>query len=269
MGHAINLFVSAHTLAFAALVVLDALGVATWTSASFHERGFCVSNADDVHANSHALCFYVDCVGAWIVARLVQRHADVRGVAGSALEHAAPGIAMHGVAHWALARGVLPDGRESPSLARAWLDGDDAMPSAAAVALRYGLVVVFFTLLLVSIPGAVPRTVRTRAATHAGVLVFLAPPSLGFAYVQAALSAEAVVSDVRRGARGEDDEAYALQALLVHLPTSLLAWIEAGLCDVGYRQVGGHVWYDASIPLGMLAYLSAMRAREGRTLKTA
>ena len=44
----------------------------------------------------------------------------------------------------------------------------------------------------------------------------------------------------------------------VNLPVGLVSWAEGLLCELGYRAIGGHVWYDASIPLSMLVYYAVV-----------
>ena len=42
------------------------------------------------------------------------------------------------------------------------------------------------------------------------------------------------------------------------MPVGLVSWAEGLLCELGYRAIGGHVWYDASIPLSMLVYYAVV-----------
>ena len=38
------------------------------------------------------------------------------------------------------------------------------------------------------------------------------------------------------------------------MPVGLVGWVEALGCDAFLKAAGGHVWYDAVIPVSMFAY---------------
>ncbi len=45
------------------------------------------------------------------------------------------------------------------------------------------------------------------------------------------------------------------------VPVLIMGWIEAVSCDAGLVHVGGHVWYDAIIPISVLVYSAVALSR--------
>lgn len=45
------------------------------------------------------------------------------------------------------------------------------------------------------------------------------------------------------------------------VPVVVMGWIEAVSCDAGLVHVGGHVWYDAIIPISVLVYAAVALSR--------
>jgi len=50
------------------------------------------------------------------------------------------------------------------------------------------------------------------------------------------------------------DTSYDVWSWLVNLPVVLVGWLEAITCTSFLINYGGHVWYDATIPLTITAY---------------
>ena len=46
----------------------------------------------------------------------------------------------------------------------------------------------------------------------------------------------------------------AASPLIIILPIGIFSWVEALACDSFLIHVGGHVWYDAIIPISLTAY---------------
>jgi hypothetical protein len=43
-------------------------------------------------------------------------------------------------------------------------------------------------------------------------------------------------------------------ATIINLPIGLVGWIEAITCDYFFSHIGGHFWYDITIPISLISY---------------
>lgn len=245
LGDAANALVLVNTAAFLGAVVLHAFGRLHFFSASFLSEGFCVSFKDAPLLQSHILCFYVDTISALILWRLARRSHAAKGSAP--LASAAMGVFGHGLAHLGLWAGYMRGGGsvdQRPGLLR-----DDLPLQHHALAIA-GLWA-FFAALLRSAPNVPSSHAALHAAIYAPILALMVPPRFGFTFVQTVLLLVACAYDMLQPAK---DRHYDLAALMINLPIGLVAWVEASGCDAFLRSLGGHVWYDATIPLSMFAY---------------
>ena len=258
LGDYANLFVLLNTGLFLAMTLADYAGAIQWTTRSFRRDGFCVANEDTPLLNSHALAFYVDTVAAVVLAFLSRRYGSVRGVKDSALELGACGVFAHGLGHLGLWAGSLPTDGEAMIVE---LTG---MELLRGTAIKLPLLWGFFFALLRTGPYISGRHAAVHAVLHALVLALLVPPKLAFTYVQTALLWVAAAYDMRRPTSTKD-RYYDLNAIMITLPIGLVSWAEALGCDeffgqstITFKSVGGHVWYDGTIPLSMFAYCAVV-----------
>ena len=54
---------------------------------------------------------------------------------------------------------------------------------------------------------------------------------------------------------GPRHEYYNLVALIVRMPICIIPWIEAMACESFLVHIGGHFWFDMTIPLSLTAYI--------------
>lgn len=244
-GDAINCLVLANTAAFLGAVILHAFGHASLFSTSFLTEGFCVGFKETPLLQSHVLCFYVDSVCALILWALSRRSHAAKGFAP--LASAALGVFGHGVAHLGIGAGWMASGTDPrPGLLR------ENVPVAHNVLAMAGMWLFFFALLR-SAPNVPHSHAAFHALLHAPALCLLVPPRFGFTYVQTVLLLVACTYDLFSPAH-KKDRYYDLAALLINLPVGMVAWVEALGCDSFFKSLGGHVWYDATIPLSMFVY---------------
>jgi hypothetical protein len=52
----------------------------------------------------------------------------------------------------------------------------------------------------------------------------------------------------------EKDTSYDVWSWVVNLPVVLIGWLEALSCDAFLIKYGGHLWYDAIIPISISIY---------------
>jgi len=247
MGDAANFFVLTNTGIFLASVVGHALGRLDFFSPSFMRDGFCVSWGETPLVQSHILCFYVDTVCAVALALLNRRYKDMPGREPVALAPA--GILIHGLGHLAT---WFHRGAEVPQGNR-WSRGFEW----AEVAPQVLFIWTFFFLLLRSAPNTPSTHAALHAAVHAPILVILVPGVFGFTYVQTVLLWVSSCYDLLRVHK---DRYYDLSAALINLPVGLVSWVEASQCDTFLKAVGGHVYYDAIIPVSMFVYYATVLA---------
>jgi hypothetical protein len=257
LGDIANACVLVNTSAFLAFALADSAGLIQWASPSFRKLGFCVANPNSIALSSHMLCFYTDTVFAIGFMLFVRRHKETMpGIKGSALELGAGGIFGHGAAHLGLAFGALPADGDA-RVVESGIIG--ALTNPMDLALIFGLAAFYYSILrsAPNVQHALPHSLL-----HGAALRLVVPGKFGFTYVQTTLLWIAAAYDMRRASK---DRFYDLNAALISLPVGLVSWAEALACDsfmgqtaLTFKSIGGHVWYDACVPLSMLAYCAVI-----------
>jgi len=257
VGDLANAFVLINTAAFLCAVIANNAGLVDWLSPSFNSEGFCVYGRGlqsrllpHVPLQSHILCFFVDTGTAVILAWLAQRHRAMTGY--STVKAAAAGVLGHGIAHLALFLTSADAPLDQPA-------GYLADMAPAERLGRWAGLASFFFVLLRSAAGVPDAHAALWATLHGAVLTLLVPSRFGFTYVQTALLWVAAAYDMRRA---DKDFFYDLAAVVVHVPVGLVAWAEALGCESFFKQIGGHVWYDATIPLSLFTYYAIALANQ-------
>mmetsp|Transcript_16197 Transcript_16197/g.48999 ORF Transcript_16197/g.48999 Transcript_16197/m.48999 type:complete len:275 (-) Transcript_16197:322-1146(-) len=236
VGDVANGVVLANSGLFAAVFVAHAVGKANLFSESFQREGFCVKNSGDAYWSSHALSFYADCVGAAVILCLLLV-TKLPKSAAKPLWVNVPGILAHGAAHMAL------------SFAAA---SGEKTANAASGSPKDLLVLVAFWVGLLK--AADPDQGYVRLVLHSllqTAIVVVIPAQYGFTYVQTVLL---VANSVAALCRSDKDVFYDLFGVLVSVPIGFVAWFESFACDKGFKDLGGHLFYDATIPVSILFY---------------
>lgn len=222
---------------FAAFFVFHALGKANYFSNSFQQDGFCIKNSDDAYWSSHALSFYVDCVGSFVLFCLFIS-SPLPPSALKPLKLNIPAIFAHGSGHlslsFAFANGITEETKTSQTMV-----------------VGFVMLLFFWVFLLKATdPNASYLTLGFMSMVHAAVSVSL-PQRFNFTYVQTVLILSAAFAQLNRS---DKDVYYDLFALIVGLPIGFMSWLESMACDSGFKQLGGHAYYDATIPLSLVFY---------------
>eukprot|EP00992_Anisonema_acinus_P014622 TRINITY_DN937_c0_g1_i1.p1 TRINITY_DN937_c0_g1~~TRINITY_DN937_c0_g1_i1.p1 ORF type:complete len:304 (+),score=98.43 TRINITY_DN937_c0_g1_i1:43-912(+) len=248
VGDMTNVLIIVNSLAFMAFVVLqtesaDGTGM---LSSLFSRDGICVSNQDkSVYVQSHALCFYLDtaCV---VVLLLWCRALRARGYAAAALDpvtSALFGMFLHGAAHMGVGlNGKM--GHGGPVFQR-YPDPVGRLQAVGGMLLFWCMVTIGQPLRMVR-RGRLPLIVLVAVASWA-VHILLVPERLEFTYVSTSILMVFGISSLL--VKGTDTRFYS-GASLAMLPVGLVAWAEALLCESLLQPVGGHIWYDLSMPIG-------------------
>ena len=87
---------------------------------------------------------------------------------------------------------------------------------------------------------------------NALVSYFIVPTNLGLAYVSTSVTLFGAIGSLLDS---EPIKEYLTASVIIGFPVSSAIWIEALMCDSFLVHIGGHLWYDLSIPLSMMAYL--------------
>jgi len=207
-----------------------------WFGRHWAEDGFCIS-FKDTPFHTHLLCFYGDTVLALLLSLCGSERPELQIVKEGAAPHLFHGLAHLGI--WYLGDGFFDNNTKSPLLA------------AVALAMNF-----------LFLRGYVQSDLL--AAVHALVVVFLVPKVLVFTYVNTAIFFHATNRSLRDGFLGHKDAFYTRASLFVNLPIVLAAWAEPLLCDLGLIRYGGHVLFDFTIPLSLLAYFAVARSMPPR-----
>jgi hypothetical protein len=271
-----------YTLAVAA----HALGFATLSSFGEHwaEDGFCVSFKDDPMMNSHMLCMFADSTFALILLyiSLTSKKTGVREVRENVLS-----VFLHGMAHASLfflsappPHGAGIDWSTEPPLLRAGT-GDkqekyEALAAAIGVSSNLLLLLVALSQFIFWFGFLATMTAWSRplalvqSVLHAVALVSIVPPFWFFTYVNTFLFVNIVGSKMIVAARPEGSPASGLRgrnhdiyACLVSLPILLATFGEPLFCDSFLFDWGGHVWFDSTIPVGVLVYYCVVSRGDG------
>ena len=93
-------------------------------------------------------------------------------------------------------------------------------------------------------------------------------PSFQFTHVQTILLLAFTLNQLCRP-RADKDFAYYMYGLLVSFPLGIVGWIESIMCSSTVIHYGGHVLYDAYIPISSLVfYLMCYFHREPEMVKS-
>mgnify|MGYP005850105445 CR=1 FL=1 len=223
--------------------------------AYWKEWGFCVANVDVPYWNSHDLCFYTDTFLAFVVGVMYMLLYKEPGMqpANDLVGFSTLGVLGHGAGHGAIAAGMrngyenmLEDGQK--------LNYEVThFDSAMEFALKMGPYLFFWIALLKS---AVPKGSWSSIAGMSAAsmaLGLIIPKNLGFTYVQTILFLAFDINEMLKPKKEKGFE-YALYPIMVGIPVSVVGWIESTMCTKGVIDIGGHLIYDACIPLCMLAF---------------
>jgi hypothetical protein len=247
VGDIANGLVLANTAAYLGAVLAHEYGFAAFFSPSFLADGFCIASKDRPVFQSHALCFYVDTVCTLVLCGLSRRYAGMKG--SDRPSTAAPGVFIHGLIHLAAWRQSTTSSYDPATE----LPGIKMSIPPTEQFWRLALNYAFFHLLYRSAPSVPNRHGAVHAGWGALLLCYLVPPRFSFSFVNSILLTVAAGYEFLIPPQAKD-RYYDLYGLMVTLPVGLLAWLESSCCESFFRAIGGHVWYDATIPASIFAY---------------
>jgi len=251
-GDVLNLFVMANSILYLIYFIMAHLGL-LYMDPNTKRDGFCITNPTDPLWNSHMLSFYVDVLLSGVsvvVVALTSSGSNARDF----LSRSIPGTIGHGFGHLGLSRRM----NEAPS-------STSLMTLPLYLQLLAPIGIFFFWYSLLGSNKYIPRLhLVIHSVLHSIVLLTpILPLSAGFAYVQTVLVLTFTIYDIFLRPKSTKDVAYDYSPF-VSVPFSVVAWMEALTCEGFLKSKGGHMWYDASIPLAILVYYFAVRGLEGK-----
>jgi len=258
LGDKMNVVIVMNTLAYLIFFLTAHSGISTSITMDEPTRidGFCVTNPNDPYTNSHMLSFYADVVLS-IVSLAVVHTTPSGSTAHEMLERSIPGVFGHGLGHLFISFSTKPDPNIKTSLYSTLLASPLYLQISALPVLFF-----FWYSLLKTNKYIPPLHLYVNAIVHSFVLLTpIVPISSSFAYVQTVLVLTLNFYDIFYRPNNEKDVAYNWY-WTVSIPFSTVAWIEATACTSFLRDIGGHMWYDASIPLAILVFYYLVRGFE-------
>mmetsp|Transcript_11817 Transcript_11817/g.21842 ORF Transcript_11817/g.21842 Transcript_11817/m.21842 type:complete len:294 (+) Transcript_11817:138-1019(+) len=235
--------------------------------------GFCISNPTVPFWSSHDLCLYADLFLAAVcgVAYFILHNVEGMKPANDFVFIGIFGVVAHGLGHGGLGA-ILRDEKQQEilDLDVPFLSAIYDKPWAAFLWELFSVQGSYLIFWLFLLKASMPQT-SMRVTLPLSVVSWLSAlsvkPSFQFTFVQTILL---IAFSLNQLCRKKEDKgfAYSLYGLIVSFPLVIVGWIESTMCSSTIIHVGGHLCYDAYIPLSMLAfYLTCYVYRTSETAK--
>jgi len=256
-GDYLNLLVMANSVVYLVYFVMAHLGL-TYMDPNTLRDGFCITSPADPVWNSHMLSFYVDVMLSGVCV-LVVASTSSGSNARDFLSRSIPGTIGHGFGHLVIGL-VTAEGPLDKARSRATLP--------LYLQILAPIVIFLFWYSLLSSNQYISRLhLILHSSLHSAVLLSsVLPVAAGFTYVQTVLVLTFNAYDVFFRPKSTKDVTYDWSPL-VGVPFSVVAWLEALSCESFLKRIGGHMWYDASIPVAILLFYFAVRGLESSKAK--
>lgn len=250
VGDSAHLFCMLNAAIFAYTVVLH--NDSRIFSDAWRADGFCVSNRDVPYFNSHDLCLYFDTFGAIVAGLIYYNFKDTPGMepANELVKFNVFGIFAHGVGH-----GLISSAMRSGAVPTSPDELLDIIANSSLMELvkQFGSLLFFWVMLLKATMPKGSFGVVVPLAMIATVMNAIVPTQFGFTFVQTVLLVAFSFNQLLRPAV-EKDKVYAIYPIYVGCPLGVIAWIESTQCSNFVMAIGGHLIYDAYIPIAMIYF---------------
>ena len=222
-------------------------------SKSFIDDGFCISNKDKhLFVQSHALSFYSDTIFAYIL-YYMYNNISVDNNPINNIKLLSPvkaniiAVFSHGLGHLNLAYNSR------------YFSNKPLMLNINSNINKYLSIVTlyFFWYYLIKAAYLNGNNIywNINAFIHTLILSTSIPINHSFTYVQTTLMLTAAISELNLKNK---DIYYDIKAIVIHLPITIVGWVEALYCDKFIKNYGGHVIYDTTIPISIITYHSLL-----------
>lgn len=218
-------------------------------SKSFLEDGFCVSNKDkSIFLQSHALAFYSDTIFTAILYYMYNNiPVDSNTVNNKKLLEPVKAnivaVFSHGLGHLNLAFNSK-NFSNKPLI----LTLNNFVNKSISMLMLY---LFWYYLIKAAYLNGTRKYWAINSIIHTVTLSVVVPINHSFTYVQTILMLTAAISEYHLE---DKDIYYDIKAFIVHLPITLVGWVEALFCDSFIKYYGGHLLYDTTIPISIITY---------------
>ena len=218
-------------------------------SKSFLEEGFCVSNKDkSIFLQSHALAFYSDTIFSAILYYMynnipVDPNTDKNKKLLEPIKANIVAVFSHGLGHLNLAFNSNKFSNK-PLI----LTINNVINKNLSIIMLYFF---WYYLIKAAYLNGSRKYWTINAIIHSLTLSIFVPVNHSFTYVQTILMLTAAISEY---SLSNKDIYYDIKALVVHLPITIVGWLEALYCDDFIKYYGGHLIYDTTIPVSIITY---------------
>ena len=237
-------------------------------------EGFCVSNPTMRHWNSHHLSLYADVILAALfgVLYFFLHGSDGMIAANEFVFFNIFGIIFHGLGHAGLADTLLDNKnqnlRDDTSIMSTILTNESlsAVLKELFFSKNVGLLLFWLGLLKATMPKTPFKgIVSLSILSYIGALSVV--PSFGFTYTQTVLLVTFSLNQILRP-KEEKGFAYFAYGTIVSFPLGMVGWLESTQCQSFVIHYGGHLLYDAFIPLSSaIFYLICYSNRDVEIIK--
>lgn len=235
---------------FVFVLLADSRHVIEVVSPLVRRDGFCVSNRDQsVYWQSHFLSFYADtALGLLLYVITTYCRGPLSEDNVRVYKDQVIAVFGHGLAHAYL--GFYEGDPTRDHVANEILSENISFTAVLVLMIFYGG-------FMKSMTGDTPLW-KTLLITVAVTWVHIefVPKRYAFTYVQTVMITGGLVQSVQ----DSDNPFYNSESLMVSLPIALVPWIELLACDDFLIHIGGHVWFDISIPLCCIIHLWYMQS---------
>ena len=247
VGTVVNLLILASSIVYLLVVVGHAYGGWNIFGLNWAADGFCLSFKGTL-AHSHLLCFYTDTAWALLLYSLdTQGRSELQIVKDNSFSVLVHGIG-HGIIWWI---GEL-ENMHSP-LATQRSTTENMIFLVGGFVFYYS----FFR------PAFSFSATAVQAVVLTVVQLFAIPSVYLFTYVNTVLTFVILGKQLT----AEKDKFYDRMAWGVSLPITIVTWMEPLTCDDFLINMGGHLWFDFSIPASIFLYYLWAKGQEPRAKK--
>jgi hypothetical protein len=212
-------------------------------------------NPDRPFWTSHDLCLYCDVGLAAVQAVLVLILQGEPGmeIASQIVKPQLLGIVGHGIGHGAIARALRQNDSASPTTIDMHQSEYEAgnFPGLSLASVPF---FVFWVMLLRS---ALPKLSWANLAVMSVFSMLFQqffPRNFGFTYVQSILMMAFGWNEMVMKPASEKGFEYAIFPWIVSVPLTMIGWLESTFCSKFVVRLGGHLVYDAYIPLATMCF---------------
>lgn len=250
IGDVANIFVIINSLLYAGIIIASTISYDTFL---YNERneygnklissnvlldGFCVTNKDSIWLSSHAMCFYLDTFFCFLLYRC-----KLDGIRNNIPKIILEPVSLNILAHFGHGVGHFIVGYVSTT----------HNSHISTTHPNIILLTVFWYGFIRAIYSKLSWREHLPISALISFFQIFIPIQFGFTYVQTILLLLASINDL--GLKKEDKNVYyTLKACIVNVPIGLVGWLEAYMCNSILIYIGGHVWYDCTIPISIMVY---------------